>query len=54
MEIIKRERRLCLICMEEHEVLIITRRIQKFKRRSNFEAKYEYCNRAEELLKQKK
>lgn len=52
MEIIKRERRLCLICMEEHEVLIITQKdTEEFKKEEvTFEAKYEYCNRAEELL----
>ena len=52
MEIIKTERKLCLCCMEEHDVQTV-RRIEKntyLGVEVEHEAIYEYCNRADSLL----
>lgn len=52
MRTIKKESKLCLICMEEHEVeTIIQNDVERFKEEEvSFEAVYEYCSHADELL----
>ncbi len=52
MEKIKSEIKLCLVCMEEHEVqTIIVEDSELFKGENvTFNATYEYCNRADEYL----
>jgi len=52
MKIIKKEKKLCLICMEEHEVqIVIVTDIEEFKDEEIvFEATYEYCVSADEYL----
>jgi hypothetical protein len=50
MNKIKREKRLCLICMEEHEVdsvEVMDTEIYKGEEVS-FRARYEYCSNADE------
>lgn len=49
---IKTETKLCLICMEEHEVqTVITEDTEEFKDQLiYFDAKYEYCPQADEYL----
>ena len=52
MKTIKSEKKLCLICMEEHEVQTIIledREVYKEKKVS-FNAAYEYCAHADEYL----
>ena len=52
MEIVKTERKLCLCCMEEHDVQTV-RKIEKNTYMGvavEHEATYEYCNRADSLL----
>ncbi len=52
MNKIKREKRLCLICMEEHEVdsvEVMDTEIYKGEEVS-FRARYEYCSNADEYL----
>ena len=52
MKIIKIERKLCLCCMEEHEVQTVIRIEQNTYLGAvvEHEATYEYCNRADSLL----
>lgn len=52
MKIIKIERKLCLCCMEEHEVQTVVRIEQNTYLDAvvEHEATYEYCNRADSLL----
>lgn len=52
MTIIKIERKLCLCCMEEHEVQTVVRIEQNTYLGAvvEHEATYEYCNRADSLL----
>lgn len=52
MKILKSEHKLCLICMEEHEVQMveIEESAMKGDRKISFQAIYEYCSRADELL----
>jgi putative zinc finger/helix-turn-helix YgiT family protein len=52
MKTIKNEKKLCLICMEEHEVqTVILDDTEEFKgEKVSFEAIYEYCNNADEYL----
>jgi hypothetical protein len=49
---IKNEKKLCLICMEEHEVQTVIRKdIEAFKGEEvSFDATYEYCVHAGEYL----
>jgi len=52
LKILKSENKLCLICMEEHEVQIVE--VEETAMRGevevSFQAIYEYCSRADELL----
>lgn len=52
METVKKEKKLCLICMEEHEVqTVILEDIEDFKGEEvSFDAIYEYCTYADEYL----
>lgn len=52
MKIIKTENKLCLICMEQHDVnTVLVEDEEEFKNQDvTFEACYEYCSRAEEYL----
>jgi putative zinc finger/helix-turn-helix YgiT family protein len=52
MKTIKSEKKLCLICMEEHEVqTVIMRDTEEFKGLEvSFDSTYEYCNHADEYL----
>lgn len=52
MKIIKTEKKLCLICMEEHEVhTVILEVTEEFKSEEvSFDATYEYCDQADEYL----
>ena len=52
MKILKREHKLCLICMEEHEVqtVEIEESANIGEMEISFQAIYEYCNRADEFL----
>jgi putative zinc finger/helix-turn-helix YgiT family protein len=52
MKTIKKEKKLCLICMEEHEVqTVILEDIEEFKGiEVSFDATYEYCAHADEYL----
>ena len=52
MKKIKREKKLCLICMEEHEVDIIEEIDNEVYRGEDvhFIAIYEYCSNADEYL----
>lgn len=52
MEKIKNEKKLCLICMDEHEVqTVILEDIEEFKGEEvSFDATYEYCVHADEYL----
>lgn len=52
MKIKKIERKLCLCCMEEHEVQTVIRIEQNAYLGAvvEHEATYEYCNRADSLL----
>lgn len=52
MNKIKNEKKLCLICMEEHDVLtVILKDTEEFKGEEvSFTATYEFCNRADEYL----
>ena len=52
MEIIKKEQKLCVCCMEDHEVLLV-----RVKEKNTFQEQeleydvvYEYCNRADEYF----
>lgn len=50
--IIKRERTLCICCMEEHDVLTVeTMEMNIFKGiKVNYKAVYNYCNRTDEYF----
>ncbi len=52
MKPIKNEKKLCLICMEEHEVqTVIIEDSEEFKGEEvSFDATYEYCAHADECL----
>ena len=52
MKIVKKENKLCLICMEEHEVqTVIIEDTEEFKGEEvSFDATYEYCARTDEYL----
>ncbi len=52
MKTIKSEKKLCLICMEEHEVqTVILMDTEEYKGEEvSFEATYEYCSHADEYL----
>lgn len=52
MRMVKSEKKLCLICMEEHKVqTVILIDTEEFKGEEvSFEATYEYCDHAEEYL----
>ncbi len=52
MRTMKREKKLCLICMEEHEVqTVVLEDTEEFKGKEvSFEAIYEYCDVADEFL----
>jgi putative zinc finger/helix-turn-helix YgiT family protein len=52
MKIVKKEKKLCLICMEEHEVqTVIVEDTETFKGEEvSFYALYEYCDQADEYL----
>jgi hypothetical protein len=52
MEVIKRERQFCLLCMEEHEVqTVLVKDVEQFKGKEvSFYAIYEYCVNADEYL----
>ena len=52
MKTIKSEKKLCLICMEEHEVqTVIMRDTEEFKGvEVSFDSTYEYCNHTDEYL----
>jgi hypothetical protein len=52
IKLIKSEKRLCLICMEEHEVqtVIVTDVEEYIGEEVSFEAIYEYCGHADEYL----
>jgi len=52
MKSIKTERKLCLCCMEEHDVQTVIRIEQNTYLGAvvEHEATYEYCNRADSLL----
>ncbi len=51
LKIIKREKRLCMCCMEEHEVkTVLVKEEAAFKNKKiTYEASYLYCDKAEEL-----
>ena len=51
MKIIKREKRICSCCMEEHEVkTVIVMNYSTFKNRNvDYEATYQFCDLAGEL-----
>lgn len=50
MKILKKECKLCLICMEEHEVKTVEIEESDVNEEFSFPAVYEYCDRADELL----
>lgn len=50
MKILKKEYKLCLICMEEHEVQTVEIEESDINEDFSFLAVYEYCGRADELL----
>lgn len=52
METIRNERKLCICCMEEHDVSIVRlRECDEFKNESlEYFATYEYCDRADEYI----
>lgn len=52
MKVINKEKKLCLICMEEHEVQTVSlNETEEFKgKKVSFEAVYEYCDVADEFL----
>jgi len=52
LKILKKEHKLCLICMEEHEVQMVEveESAMKGDGEISFQAIYEYCNRADEFL----
>ena len=50
MKILKKEHKLCLICMEEHEVKTVEIEESDIDEEFSFPAVYEYCDRADELL----
>ena len=52
MKKIKSEKRLCLICMEEHDVqIVILKDTEEYKGEEvSFDATYEFCDRADEYL----
>jgi predicted Zn-dependent protease len=52
MKTIKIEKKLCHICMEEHDVhTVIVEDTEEFKGKEvSFEALYEYCENADEYL----
>ena len=52
MQIIKSERKLCLICMEEHDVKTIINQDKEYFKGAEvaFDAIYEYCDRGDEYL----
>jgi len=52
MKTIKKENKLCLICMEEHEVqTVVVTDIEMYKEKEvSFEGTYEYCIHADEYL----
>lgn len=52
MEVLKSEYKLCLLCMEEHEVktVQITEEVEQRGKEICFKAIYEYCELADELL----
>lgn len=52
MKIIKREKKLCLSCMEEHEVKIVILEDKEIFKEEEvlFNASYEYCDHTEEFL----
>ena len=52
MKILKTEKKLCLACMEKHEVKTVIRKdTEEFKGvEVSFGAKYEYCEYADELI----
>ena len=52
MKIIKSEEKLCLCCMEEHIVhTVVCRDTEIYKgKKVSFNATYEYCEQADELL----
>ena len=50
LKILKKEHKLCLICMEEHEVQTVEIEEFDINEEFSFEAVYEYCDRADELL----
>ena len=51
MKIINSEKRLCICCMEEHEVkTVLIQATSTFKNvKVNYKAEYFYCDNAEEL-----
>ena len=52
MKILKTERKLCLACMEEHDVHTVLERDKTVRegKITEYDAIYEYCERADELL----
>lgn len=50
MKILKKKHKLCLICMEEHEVQTVEIEESDINEELSFLAVYEYCDRADELL----
>jgi len=50
LKILKKEHKLCLICMEEHEVQTVEIEEFDINGEFSFTAVYEYCDRADELL----
>ena len=52
MKVMKSERKLCLICMEEHEVKTIEVEDKEIYKgiEVEFDAIYEYCSNSDELL----
>jgi hypothetical protein len=52
MKILKKEHKLCLICMEEHEVqtVEIEEAVIRGDKEVQFQAIHEYCTRADEVL----
>ena len=52
MKMINKIKKLCLVCMEEHDVqTVILKDIEEFKGQEvSFEATYEYCSKADEYL----
>ena len=49
MEVLKREHKLCVCCMEEHEVLTVREKEEVTYKgtKVSFDGTYEYCEKAE-------